>query len=104
MDDIEKMRKELHEKYAKQLREMNGCLANKTVKQFQEAVIGLKRLMIMWGDIDLSDWKEKILDGVIAESDFDVARSFTIMLQILEVDMEMFIDAYGGDTEEMRNE
>jgi hypothetical protein len=100
MDDIEKMRKELNEKYAKQLREMNEGLANRTVRHFQEAVIGLKRLMIMWGDIDLADWKEKILDGNVAESDFDVARSFTIMLQILEVDMEMFIDAYGGDNEE----
>jgi hypothetical protein len=54
----------------------------------------------MWGDIDLSDCKEKILDGEVAETDFDVARSFTIMLHILEVDMEMFIDAYGRDIEE----
>ena len=100
MDDIEKMRKEMNEKYAKKLNEMNEALANKTVKRFQEAVIGLKRLMIAWGDIDLSDWKEKILDGEVAETDFDVARSFTIMLHILEVDMEMFIDAYGGDIEE----
>jgi hypothetical protein len=38
---------------------MNEALANKTVKRFQEAVIGLKRLMIIWGDIDLSDWIEK---------------------------------------------
>lgn len=89
---------------AEQRNEIFNRFVNIRLKQYQEAVIGLKRLTIMWGGIVLDDEQEKVLDGEIAESEFDIARAFSLMLKIMEQDMQGYIDAYSPDYGGNRNE
>ncbi len=78
---------------------MLNQFVNTAVKKHQNAIIGIKELMMMWHSVVLDEEQEKVLDGKICYGQDEVIKSFALMLRIIEHDLQGYIDCWGGDNE-----
>ncbi len=73
------------------------------LQRYQEAILGLSRIMSIYSIKMLEDNVELLIDTECADSNFDIANALCVMLHVVNKDMQETIETYKDSVEDSIN-